>query len=186
MQHRSRRRTTVALVLLAATAAVGCSKSTDSGDGVASLDDTGSASTTSTTVDPQDAQLEFAECMRENGMPDFPDPDSGGGPVMVGPGNEIDPNDPAFQDANQACASKLGNGAGGTLDPAGSQEIQEQLLAMAECMRDQGFDLPDPSFDGGVGQMQLPDGVDPSDPKFQEAQESCRTSAGLPSPGVQP
>jgi len=47
-----------------------------------------------------DSYLEFATCMRKNGMPDFPDPQPGSGEGMF-PG--ADRNDPAFGKAAEAC-----------------------------------------------------------------------------------
>ncbi len=47
-----------------------------------------------------DSYLEFAKCMRKNGMPDFPDPQPGSGQGMF-PG--ADRNDPAFGKATKAC-----------------------------------------------------------------------------------
>lgn len=56
--------------------------------------------------DPEtQAQLrEFAQCMRDNGV-DFPDPEPGGG--FGGALAELDRNDPAFQQALDACRDKL-------------------------------------------------------------------------------
>ncbi|GAB3743211.1 hypothetical protein [Microlunatus parietis] len=51
-----------------------------------------------------DAYLAFAQCMRKNGMPDFPDPQPGSGEGMF-PG--IDRNDPAFGKASEACQHLL-------------------------------------------------------------------------------
>ena len=50
--------------------------------------------------------LAFAECMRENGV-DFPDPqfEEGGG-VRLG-GRGIDPEDPDFQKAEEACRDEM-------------------------------------------------------------------------------
>lgn len=48
----------------------------------------------------QSVYLEFAQCMRENGMPDFPDPQPGSGEGMF-PG--ADRNDPAFAKAAEKC-----------------------------------------------------------------------------------
>ena len=61
------------------------------------------------------AQLQdFAECMRENGMPDFPDPQPGEKGVFGsgGSGTTIDRNSPAFQAASEACQDTL-SGVGG-------------------------------------------------------------------------
>jgi hypothetical protein len=71
--------------------------------------------------------LKFSQCMRQHGLPDFPDPqsDAGGGSTFhkVAPGSNgpsggalsingqtfnFDPSSPAFQKAQQACSSILG------------------------------------------------------------------------------
>jgi hypothetical protein len=88
----------------------------------------------------EEAALEFAQCMRDEGIEDFPDPDfsdlgpggatqressddnsSGGaegdGPqVVLGPFGEIDMNDPEVAAAFEACQDVLGGPDGG---PAG-------------------------------------------------------------------
>jgi hypothetical protein len=76
----------------------------------------------------QEKGLKFAQCMRQHGLPDFPDPQSnagGGTTFQAGPGTKpgsgsggalsingqtftFDPNSPAFQKAQQACSSILG------------------------------------------------------------------------------
>jgi len=48
----------------------------------------------------QDAQLEFARCMRENGV-EIPDPTGDG--IMLGPDSGIDPTDPDVQAALEEC-----------------------------------------------------------------------------------
>ena len=51
----------------------------------------------------QDAQLAFAKCMREHGI-DYPDPQFGeNGMVTQQGGTNIDPNDPDFKEAEDAC-----------------------------------------------------------------------------------
>jgi hypothetical protein len=52
------------------------------------------------------AALEHARCMRENGVPKFPDPtfgEGGGAQVRIGPGTGIDPDDPDFREAQEKC-----------------------------------------------------------------------------------
>ncbi|MFF1818962.1 hypothetical protein ACFVWG_16805 [Kribbella sp. NPDC058245] len=58
---------------------------------------------------PADLQkyLEFAKCMRSNGLPDFPDPKPGSKDGMFG-GSAVDRNNPAFQKAAAACNHVLG------------------------------------------------------------------------------
>jgi hypothetical protein len=50
------------------------------------------------------AQLKYAECMRANGVPKYPDP-NGSQEQSIG---NLDPNSPAFQDANKLCVKKTG------------------------------------------------------------------------------
>lgn len=59
----------------------------------------------------QSQQLQFAECMRQHGVPNFPDPSSGGGQQSVTQYG-INPNSPTFQKANETCSSLL-SGSGG-------------------------------------------------------------------------
>jgi hypothetical protein len=64
--------------------------------------------------------LEFSACMRAHGVPNFPDPQFGGGhiSIRIGVGSGIDPRSTQFQAAQQACASDLPGKAGPV--PAGS------------------------------------------------------------------
>jgi hypothetical protein len=58
----------------------------------------------------KDAALEHARCMREHGI-DFPDPtfgEDGGAQIRIRPGSGVDPDDPEFREAQEACADKLG------------------------------------------------------------------------------
>ncbi|HCT75509.1 MAG TPA: hypothetical protein DGG94_17680 [Micromonosporaceae bacterium] len=53
---------------------------------------------------------EFAKCMRENGVENFPDPSTeGGGIIIGGPDGEggIDPNDPTFKAAQEKCGANM-------------------------------------------------------------------------------
>ena len=48
--------------------------------------------------------LRFAQCMREHGIADFPDPKPGEGfDISAGQGSDLDPNNPQFQASNEAC-----------------------------------------------------------------------------------
>lgn len=68
--------------------------------------------------DLQENALKLAECMREQGIADFPDPDfsnfgPGAGPergVRVGPFGDIDMDDPDVQKAFETCREKLPQG----------------------------------------------------------------------------
>lgn len=153
-------------VLVAAAVAL-----TISACGGSSSDDTGSAASPAGAPDSETA-VEFSECMRENGVPEFPDPEEGRFKIIGKPGGGgLDPSSPQFQEAQEACqqyAPQMSKGG------APSEEMKEGILEMAECMRENGIpDFPDPDFSGGGFQLKLPQGVDPESPQFKEAQEAC-------------
>jgi hypothetical protein len=50
--------------------------------------------------------VKYAECMRANGVPTFPDPSSG--VFHFGTGNGVNPASPAFQHASQLCGKRYG------------------------------------------------------------------------------
>jgi len=142
-----------------------------------------SASGESDTAEQEEARLEFAECMRENGV-DMPDPQPGQAGVIIGgtkgPGGKatgINPEDPTTKKALAACEDKLGD-AGQKMSPEEEEEFKEKALAFAECMRENGIDMPDPQFDGeGKVKMRIGGlgngGPSPESPAFQQAQEAC-------------
>lgn len=89
----------------------------------------------------------FSQCMRENGVKDFPDPDASGELTIDGVlnGSSLDPNDPAWKQALDACKDKQPSGFTGRKRTA---EEQEPALRFAQCMREQGVkDFPDPTPD---------------------------------------
>ncbi len=66
----------------------------------------------------QAALVKYAECMRANGVPDFPDP--GDGSPVHRSGTDLDPNNPIHQQAAKICTKKTGvyaPGGGGPPPP---------------------------------------------------------------------
>jgi hypothetical protein len=55
----------------------------------------------------QQEMLAFSACMRAHGIKDFPDPSSGGIQLHSTPGSDLNPNNPTFQKAQQACQGHL-------------------------------------------------------------------------------
>ena len=108
----------------------------------------------------------FAQCMRNNGI-DMPDPDPSTGRPPAGTfGND---NRDAFQKAMQVCRSLLPNGG---VRPTMDAAQLEQFRQFAQCMRDNGVDMPDPDPNGGgfgVGAR-----IDRDSPTFQKARDACR------------
>ena len=122
------------------------------------------------------------------------------GPVgSGGPGERVDPPTDEqmaeFEAADEACQPILEavEGSFPELDPEQEQEMRDQALEFAECMREHGIDMPDPVFDAEGGarvEVNVGDGgpgaggIDFDDPDFQEAQEACGEEGGFTGPGV--
>ena len=120
--------------------------------------------------DTQAAALAFAQCMRANGLTNYPDPDPNG---RSGAGHEaFDPNDPRVKAATEKCRSLL---PGGGQHNAPDQEAIQQLVAFAQCMRDNGVrGFPDPNADGSFPRSAEQQAH--NDPRFQAAEEKCRNN----------
>lgn len=126
----------------------------------------------------EEGRLEMAECMREHGV-DMPDPVAGekGLTLKKGPGGSgVDLDDPATEEALEACEDEV-EFQPPEASPEQEEEMQENMLAFAECMREHGVDMPDPEFEeGGKVKMRIggPDGVDLDQPAIEAAQETCQ------------
>jgi len=86
--------------------------------------------------------VKYADCMRVHGVPNFPDPGSGGGVQWSGSG--IDTQSPAFRSAQNACQKQTPGGIGG---PAGvSATSIGRGVKIAACIRAHGLrSFPDPT-----------------------------------------
>ena len=177
----------MALIGLLATACGGGSSPAASATG-------GSASATGGSTREQ-AALGYARCMRSNGVPDFPDPDSNGnfnlGNNQPGSGSKgsgsnsgssressVSPQETA---ANQVCNHLLNVGT--QLNAAQTQHTLSQLVKYAQCMGAHGVpSFPDPhTTNGGIG---VPSGIgfdmsgiDLNSPQYRSADQACRSLA---------
>jgi hypothetical protein len=188
----------VAVLVLGGTLAACGGGGGDEGDGVASIDegaaaedDDGGGDSGGGAVDEaeiEDAMLEFAECMRENGV-DMPDPkfeDGGGVSLGFDADSGIDPESEEFKAAEEACEPIMEEARPDVqLSPDEQAEMQDRLVAMAECMRARGHDMPDPQVgeDGGVTirrEAGAPGEVGgPPDEQFDQDMEECSDEAGM-------
>jgi len=85
----------------------------------------------------RDKAVKFAECMRANGVSDFPDPNASGEFVY---GVSVSPA--VFKRAVDACKDLQ---PPGTLSAKRSPEQQKEGLTFAQCIRENGVkDFPDP------------------------------------------
>jgi hypothetical protein len=99
-----------------------------------------------TTAANQEKAVKFAECMRENGVSGFPDPDASGRLTIDGVlnGSSLDPNTPAWKEALGACKDLQPPGFTG--DGERSADQQDAALKFAQCIRENGVeDFPDPA-----------------------------------------
>jgi hypothetical protein len=99
-------------------------------------------------TDAADQGMKFAECMRDNGVSEFPDPDASGGLTIDGVlnGSSLDPSGAAWLNAIAACEDLQPPGFTGDDEVTAGE--QETRLEFARCMRDNGVkDFPDPGKD---------------------------------------
>ncbi|MFG1686401.1 hypothetical protein ACGFNP_39985 [Nonomuraea sp. NPDC049269] len=127
------------------------------------------SSSASASTDRQAAGLKFAQCMREHGV-DMPDPEPNG-PVAIQqrPGEEqkVQKAQDACKQFMQAAVGEKGKG----LDP----QKRDLLVKFAQCMRQHGIDMPDPTADGRV-ELNVPQGT--PEQKVKDAQAACKQFAG--------
>ncbi|MDF2982123.1 MAG: hypothetical protein K0Q69_1895, partial [Devosia sp.] len=112
----------------------------------------------------------YAQCMRDNGYAEFPDPTPGEGMrFLITPGSAA-----RFEKASAACHDLAPEGMRGE---GVTPEQLEGLLKLAQCVREHGLpNFPDPSPDGGFDAGKL--GAGPDDPKLRAAMDACRELSG--------
>ncbi|MCH9815388.1 MAG: hypothetical protein K0U64_02905 [Actinomycetia bacterium] len=177
---RQRLRAVLVTATLGTLMLAGCTAS-DSAE-VASLGEGAAQPAASAESAPADGGLAFARCMRDNGV-DFPDPDPEGG---FGPGQRPDLNfdSSEVRAAMQACESL--RPGGGPRDRTFDADAQEAALAVARCMRESGYEFPDPQFDANgnrAGGSPRENDVNMQDAEVREALAACRESLGLEAGG---
>jgi hypothetical protein len=155
------------LIALAAVLPVmlgACSSSSSSSDAPSAQ--VGSTSTVQAGV------AQFAQCMRQNGVTNFPDPQNGH--FVMGGGIQSNPH---FQSAIQACQHYLGASGIGSGSNGGTKSAQ---LAFAHCMQTHGVpSFPDPQPDGAI--VAPPESVR-STAAYQSAYNECKSK--LPNGGA--
>jgi hypothetical protein len=126
--------------------------------------------------------LKLSECVRANGIPNFPDPNGDG--VIQGTG--FNPDSPAFRAAMDKCKKYEPNG-GHASTPQQTAQLEAEALRFSECMRSHGVtNFPDPNFGPG-GTVRIRMGahngtsLDPNSHIFQAAMKACRSN--LPNKG---
>jgi hypothetical protein len=162
-----RRRLLTALALVGTVALIsGCGSSAPAETGSAAGDALANAQ----------KGVKFAECMRRNGVSQFPDPGASGKLTIdaVANGSSLDTSTPAFTQAIGACKD---------LEPAGfmgskrSSQQQQAALRFAQCIRANGVpDFPDPTPNGPlVDTNRIPSAAESGGMSaLQAAMQKCR------------
>jgi hypothetical protein len=122
-----------------------------------------------------------AQCMRQHGIPDFPDPvidQHGQLSLPQGPaGDHVKAELNANPDAEHACQpilDRLPAGATGNR-PEYTQEDLANLLKFAQCMRRNRMpDWPDPKADGSFPIHGTPLETEGKSPRLRAAMQACR------------
>ena len=125
--------------------------------------------------------VNFAQCMRSNGVPSFRDPSSNNRTRST---NQIDPNSSAFLAAYKACQRYGPSGHAGPSAPTAAQ--LQAALGFAQCMRTHRFpQFPNPlatygpGLTLGRGEYFPPIGMsEVQSPAFTHAAKAC----GVPLP----
>ena len=88
--------------------------------------------------------MKFAECMRDNGVSAFPDPDASGELTIDGVvnGSSLDPNSAAFKQAISACKDLEPAGFTGRKRSAQEQEACPQVRPVHPRQRREGLSGP--------------------------------------------
>jgi len=156
---------------------VGCSDSGSgtNGGGTVSGDDT---ATTTTSATSDDVLAQYAQCMRDNGV-ELPDPEPGNpGSLYVG----VDKDSPAFTSANKVCGSILQGVVENRKNQSGEdqEEQHDKLLALAQCLRDHGVNVPDPQ---AGAEKPFGDSLDRTDPRVSKAIQECAAASPITAGG---
>ncbi len=122
--------------------------------------------------DRQDAAVAYAQCVRNHGYAEFPDPDPDGGFKFL-----IDPDSaPRFRAATSACRDLAPEGM---RDEDVTSEQLDALIKLSKCVRESGIPgFPDP---GPKGNYDLSGtGMEPGDTRLAAAMAACRDKTGGP------
>jgi len=116
--------------------------------------------------DDFDKLVDYAQCIRANGYPDFPDPKPDGFQFRITPGTAAQ-----FQKAQEACKDKIPPGIA-AMDAPPTPEALEAMVKFAACVRESGVpEFPDPT---PQGTFEVGRELDMRTPQAQQALQSCR------------
>jgi hypothetical protein len=130
--------------------------------------------------DPVATAFKYSACMRQHGLPSFPDPRVTSSPGQQRIALEVPAgaaSSPRFKTAQAACQEIMPGPSNGDLAAQAQQERAQKvgLLSFARCVRRHGVgNFPDPDSQGRLTQEMLSaDGVDVHAPSVLAAARAC-------------
>ncbi|MGH4029637.1 hypothetical protein ACQB60_11950 [Actinomycetota bacterium Odt1-20B] len=113
-----------------------------------------------------DAAFKERECLRKEGL-DVKEPKPGESMAGIAIGGNLSKE--KMQAAMKKCTGKSGGAAGGEIP----QAEKDKMLKYAQCMRKNGYNMPDPEFEGGgMKAMPVPKGAEQK--KMEKAAAACK------------
>lgn len=141
----SRRLRPLAALAIVALIGAGCSSGSAENANTDSAISAGTGAGAKKNATGREKAVRFAQCMRDNGVSEFPDPNASGELTIdeIANGSSLDLSSAAFEQAISACKD---------LEPPGftghkrSAQEQESARKLAQCIRENGVpDFPDPT-----------------------------------------
>lgn len=185
--RRRQRAGVLAAVMVAGLGLVACGGAS-SGPGVASgasTTTTPPASSSTSSGSSSQQALAFSHCIRQNGVPAYPDPDSSGQIAKRTP-QQLGVSPAQFRAAETACQHLLPSGGQPTQVQIQQRDQQEwaHFRNFTQCMRSHGVtDWPEPTpypqdqarpiFDLQPGDGPQPVGIDPNSPQIGPKVHVC-------------
>jgi hypothetical protein len=122
--------------------------------------------------------LKFSRCMRENGVKNFPNPETSadGATKLDFRVHTGEVSRQTLEAAQKTCQHFQEEGAkeGPELSPQQKVEQEEAVQKFAKCMREHGIEVEAGTSGGGISVKIGGGGPNPESPAFQQAQEACQ------------
>ena len=115
----------------------------------------------------------FAACIRDHGVPSFPDPQTSAG-IQIPVSFTKNPS-PAFKSAMQACNYLM---PADTSPPVASASQKAAAVKLAQCMHKHGVpNYPDPTYQDGhlIPPSIANPAINPASPAFGAASKTCQS-----------
>ena len=145
MKNRAQTRALAVIAITVAAALSACGSTGSSSSSASSP----SSSKSPASAAEGDANLLFAQCMRDKG---FDVPDTGLTP------DQLNDTSDAFNNALNECMMKV-SGMTGEDNIANDPAAREAMVKAAQCLREAGYDVKDPQAGEGISVKDIPEDV---------------------------